>query len=184
MRPRPPHLSPGSRRVRRAFTVLELVFVVMIMGILAAAVIPAMDNLRTMRAGAARDDLIRMIEVAKGRAVASGKPHGLQIDIAGSTVTLMSLDADGDAIADPDPLTGDTRSINLAATYREILLAQFVNGDGVSGSGVIWFDFEANPHTRTLAGAFATLNDEQARVTLSSGEVVVVHPYSGVVEVQ
>lgn len=163
---------------------LELVFVVMIMGILAAAVIPAMDNVRTMRAGAARDDLVRMIEVAKGRAVASGKPHGLQIDIGDSTITLMSLDDDGDVIATPDPLTGDTRSINIATTYRDVLLAQFVNGDGVSGSGAIWFDFEANPHTRALNGSFAELNEEEARVTLSSGEVVVVYPYSGAVEVQ
>jgi len=176
------HLAPHHRR--SGFTLVELLVVVVLMGIISVSVIPAMSNIRSMREGAARDDLMRMIEVTKGRAVASGVPHGMRIDLSDSSLTIIEIDDLGEVQVEFDPLTGGDRTINLAAVYPGVNIASMINGDGAGGSGTIWFDYESSPHTRDGTGSFTSLNTQAASVTLSSGERVVVHPHSGTLEVQ
>jgi Tfp pilus assembly protein FimT len=158
--------------------------VVVIIGIISSTVIPAMDNIRSMREGAARDDFVRMIEVVKGRAVASGMPRGLQVNMADSSLSMVKINEMGSIEVEFDPLTGGDRIIYLSAIYSGVSINSMTNGDGVSGSGIIWFDFESNPHTRESNGDFSSLNVEAAEVTLSSNERVIVYPYSGTLEVQ
>jgi len=160
---------------------VELVVVMVIMGVVSVSVIPAVSNVRTMREGAARDDLVRMIEVAKGLAVASGMPHGLRIDLESSEVSVVLIDDLGGVVMQTDPLTGRARSVHLGVVYPGVELFSFRNGDGVGGTGTIWFDFESSPHTRSDSGVFEELNTLEAIVELSSGEQVAVYPYSGMV---
>lgn len=173
--------NPSSRS-RGAFTLVELMVVVLLMGIVAVTAIPAMGNVRTMREGAARDDVARLLEVIKARALATGSPCGLQVNVSDSTLTIVQLDDSGDIESVTDPLTSNARTLDLPSTYQDVTIESVVNGDGATGSGVIWFDYEANPHTRSSAGVFESINTEPATIELSSGQVVLVHPYTGVVE--
>ena len=175
---------PNQRLHRSGFTLVELMVVVVIMGIIAVSVIPAMNNVEEMRAGAARDDLVRLIEVAKGLAVASGTPHGVRIDLLGSEIELVEIDAQGDVQAKFDPLTNGTRSLDIQSVYPGVSLTNMINGDGGGGSGVVWFDYESSPHTRTSQGEFEAINTQAATITLSSGERVVIHPHSGLLGVE
>jgi len=156
--------------------------VVVIMGVVAVTVIPAMDNLREMREGAARDDVARMLEMTKGHALASGEPFGLRVDTSDSVLTMVQVSNAGGIVNTSDPLTGMSRSLILSQVYPDVTLGGFVNGDGASGPGIIWFDYEAYPHTRNINGVFTAINDEPAIITLSSSATVVVHAYSGLVE--
>lgn len=158
--------------------------VVVIMGIVTVSVIPAMNNLSRMREGAARDDLMRMFEIAKGRAVASGLPHGLLVNLTDSSVTIVEITSQGTVQVETDPLTNGNRTINIPNLYSGVTISAMTNGDGVGGSGIIWFDFESNPHTRTSQGDFVSLNSEVASIAISSGEFIAVHPHSGMLEVQ
>lgn len=160
---------------------VELVVVMVIMGIVSVSVIPAVSNVRTMREGAARDDLVRMIEVAKGLAVASGMPHGLRINLESSVVSVVLIDEFGAVVTETDALTGRDRAINLSVVYPGVEISSLRNGDGVGGSGTIWFNFESSPHTSTDAGEFVELNTLEAIVEMVSGEQVAVYPYSGMV---
>lgn len=181
----PVHSShPHSDRTRAAFTLVELLVVVVIMGIISVAVIPAMDNVSTIREGAARDDLVRYIEIARGKAVASGSPHGISINVFSSTITLVQINQLGQIESTFDPLTNTTRSLNLATLYQGVAINSFINGDGQSGDGIIWFDFESTPHTRDNSGNFLALNTEPALIQLSSDEVIYVYNNSGTLEVQ
>lgn len=173
-----------TSRTRSGFTLIELMMVVVIMGIISTTVLPAMGNVRAMREGAARDDLMRFIEVTKGRAVASGMPHGLQINLSDSSLTIVRITDAGTVEVEPDPLTNRDRAINLSSLYSGVTLTDMINGNGAGGSGTIWFDYESNPHTRSSSGVFLSLNSSIVTVAVSSGEFVVVHPYSGVLEVQ
>lgn len=173
-----------SRPRRHAFTLVELMVVVLLMGIVAVTVVPAMDNVQMMRNGAARDDTMRLLELAKARALATGMPNGIEISLNSSSLTLVQINDDGQVESVVDPLTYQSRTITLPITYSGVTIASMVNGDGVSGSGTIWFDYEANPHTREQNGAFIELNDESALIELSSDEIIIVHAYSGVVELQ
>lgn len=166
----------------RAFTLVELMMVVVIMGIVSVTVIPAMDNVRGMREGAARDDVARLFEVTKGYAIASGKPVGLRVALSESTLSIVTIDPAGGIVLLNEPLTGNARTLWVEQTYPGVTLTGFTNGDGVSGDGIVWFDFEANPHTRNPNGVFKSLNDDPAVITLSSSSTVIVHAYSGLVE--
>ncbi|MFG0314097.1 MAG: Tfp pilus assembly protein FimT/FimU [Phycisphaerales bacterium] len=171
-----------SRPVRAAFTLVELMIVVVLMGIIAVSVIPAIGSVQGMREGAARDEVGRMLEVAKARAIASGVPCGLEIDLNESSLTIVRL-SDAGSIEDlSDPLTMRARSVVLPSVFSGVTLSGLTNGDGVGGSGIIWFNYEATPHTRTSGGALEATNSSNATIELSSGQQVVVHAYTGVVE--
>jgi len=169
---------------QNGFTLLELMIVVVIMVIISVSVLPAMGNIRTMREGAARDDLVRMIEVAKGRSVASGMPYGLEVNLSTHVIRLVQVNSLGETEITYDPLTNGERTIDLSIVYPGVTILSMINGDGDSGSGTIWFDYEATPHTRNDSGAFVSLNSESATITLSSREQIIVYPYSGAMEVQ
>lgn len=176
---------PGIGRSRSAgFTLVELMIVVVLMGIISVTVIPAMDNLSSIREGAARDDIVRMIEVTKGRAVASGMPHGLNIDLANAEISIYEMTDEGEIEVEIDPLTNDERLLHVSSIYPGVTLSSFINGDGSFGSAVLWFDYESNPHMRNSDGTFRSLNSEPAVITISSGEQILVHHHSGMVEVR
>ncbi len=155
---------------------------VLIMGVIAVSVIPAMDNVRAMRRGAARDDVARMLGIARARASASGRPHGLAVSLSDSTVTIVRITAPGVVEDDPDPLTGAARMIDLDATYPGVEISGMTNGDGSTGEGTLWFNHDGEPHTRAADGSFDAFNTQEALVALSSGGSVAVYPYSGMVE--
>ncbi|MCR9076520.1 MAG: prepilin-type N-terminal cleavage/methylation domain-containing protein [bacterium] len=176
------HQLLTTRCARAAFTLVELMIVVILMGIISASVIPAIGSVQGMREGAARDELGRMLEVTKARAIASGVPSGLQIDLNESSLTIVHLSDAGAVEELTDPLTLETRSVVLPSVYTGVTLDGFTNGDGAGGSGTIWFNYEATPHTRTSGGAMEATNSSNATIELSSGQQVIVHAYSGVVE--
>jgi Tfp pilus assembly protein FimT len=156
--------------------------VVVLMGIVAVSVIPAMDNVRAMREGAARDDVARLLEVTKARAIAMGSPNGLRVSTSDSTLSVVQIDEAGGVVSMTDPLTNRARVLDIGVTYQSVKIEAMVNGDGVSGPGVIWFDYEAVPHTRSSSGTFEAFNNEPVSIELSSGQIVLVHPHTGVVE--
>jgi FlaG/FlaF family flagellin (archaellin) len=156
--------------------------VVVLMGVISVSVIPAFESVQTMREGAARDDILRMFEIAKGRSVASGIPHGLDIDLIDSTVSIVEIDSGGSIQLEYDPLTNSDKSLNITQLYPGVEIETLTNGNGDSGSGTVWFDFESTPHVRNQDGSFDQLNAQTVTMTLSSGKQIVVHPYSGAVE--
>jgi hypothetical protein len=111
-------------------------------------------------------------------------PNGIAISLNTSSLTLVQVNDDGQVDTVVDPLTYQSRTITLPNTNSGVTIASMVNGDRDSGSGTIWFDYEANPHTREQNGSFIELNDEPALIELSSDEAIIVHAYSGVVELQ
>ncbi len=179
-----PSIQHVQYALRSGFTLLELMVAVVIMGIISVSVIPAMDNIRSMRQGAARDDMTRYIHIARGRAIASGTPYGIEIDLAESSLAIVRMNDRGDPEAVIDPLTNLPKQIHLQILYPGVSIQEMINGDGISGSGTVWFDFESNPMTYDSVSDNFVVNTRVVVISLSSGEQVMVHPYSGTVEVQ
>lgn len=164
----------------RAFTLVELMFVVMLMGILAVSVIPAMGNVTQMRAGAARDDLSRTLEFARSQAMSIGQPVGVRIDPEESTLELVGIDSVGEIIVLNDPLTTKPRIVSISDSYSG---AEITGLDGVEDdNAVIWFDFDGTPHTRSGDGSFIAFNDDPVEILINDDLLVVVHAYSGMVQ--
>ena len=176
--------SLPTRSSRRGFTLVELMLVIVLMGIIAVSVLPAMGNVQIMREGAARDDLARMLDITRSRALATGTPTGVRIDLNDSTISLVETENGTSITPLIDPLTYNPRMLDIDDTYTRVTIESMTNGNGDSGSGYVWFDFDATPHTRSGSGAFESDNQEQVEIELSSGQSVIVHPYSGVVELR
>ncbi|MFG0245831.1 MAG: prepilin-type N-terminal cleavage/methylation domain-containing protein [Phycisphaerales bacterium JB052] len=170
-----------DRRAHAGFTLVELMLVVVLMGIITVSVIPTMANVQAMRNGAARDDVARMLDVTRARAMAAGEPMGMRVNLTDSQLDMVEIGTTGTATPVSDPLTGEARSIDISAAYSGVSVIRMINGDGSSGSGTVWFDYEGTPHTRNNDGSFAALNEEQVEITLDSGERVLVYAYTGVV---
>ena len=180
-------LRNGRRRVMRAgsgYTLLELLLIVVIMGILASSAIPVLNQSTRARQGASRDEVVRLFEFARGRAMAGGVPAGVVVDTSDNTLRLVTLDENGEALDMVDPIDGGIKQSNLSNEYAGVVIDSFVNGDGSSGDGVVWFDFRSEPHTRDDTGAFDSSFSQSATLTLSTGTLIVIHAYTGMVEDQ
>lgn len=170
-------------RLRKAFTVYELLVVVVIMGIIAVSATPVLSQSIEARQAAARDEVVRLLEYARGRAIATGFPAGVRVDTNESTLRLVTISEAGAIVDLSDPINGASMGANLSLEFAEVQISSFVNGDGNSGTGTVWFDYQAEPHTRDdVSGVFDAIFVQNATITLSTGVSVVVHADSGFVE--
>jgi type II secretion system protein H len=84
------------------FTLIEVIAVVAIFALLVAVVAPNLGRLsgRTLRGAA--DDLASRLELARQRAVVTGVPHRLWIDLDQATYRLEWLVGDAEAAGEPE----------------------------------------------------------------------------------
>jgi Tfp pilus assembly protein FimT len=178
--------NKATRSLRRGgYTILELLLIVVIMGIVSSAVIPVMNQSLQARQGASRDEVVRLLEFARGLAIASGVPVGVLVDMDTSSVGLVKIDSAGEITDVLDPIDGAPKQTVLSDEYAGVVISSMVNGDGTSGNGTIWFDFRAEPHTRDdVSGAFDEAFIQNATITLSTDVQIVVHAGSGLVVLQ
>jgi len=177
--------SRSSRLIRSrrgGYTILELMLIVVILGIVASTAIPVMNQSIQARQAASRDEVFRLLEFARGRALASGMPVGVVVNTSTSSMRLVTINSDGEVLDVVDPLDGRSKESDLTAMFAGVSIYSMVNGDGGSGDGTIWFDFRAEPHTRDEeSGAFDAVFSQNATITLSTDAQIVVHADSGLV---
>jgi prepilin-type N-terminal cleavage/methylation domain-containing protein len=173
--------SASTSRLRSAFTLVELLVTVTLMAILAVSVIPTLGIIDDIRKGSARDEVIRILEYSRSRAVASGRPCGVLADTFGSTVTMVQIASDGSIEPMLNPFGLDEESASIQVQYPGVTVSQV---DAQSdATGTIWFTYNAQPHSRNADGTFSQLNTHNASITLSSGDEIRVYAYTGYVEV-
>ncbi len=170
-----------TSRARRGFTLLEVLVVVTIMSILAVSAVPTLGVINDTQKGSARDEVIRMLEYARARAVASGRPCGVQASTLGSMMTMVQVAADGSIEPMLDPFGVDEEPISIENKFAGVSIASVdAQTDALE---TIWFTYNAQPHSRLADGSFGQINTANASITLSSGDQILVYPYTGFVEV-
>lgn len=173
----------GALPLRGGFTLIELMVVVVILSILSASVIPMMSQSVQARQGASRDEVVRYFEFARGRAIAAGVPVGVFVDTNNGVLQIVTISDAGAIVNVTDPINGKIKQVDLGDEYGGVSIGSFVNGNGNSGNGTAWFDFQAEPHTRDgISGVFDAVFTQNATVTLSTGTLIVIHAGSGLVE--
>ncbi len=164
--------------MRRAFTLIEVVAVSVILAILAVSVIPAFDTVDAARRTAAADEIARLMTVIRAHTMATGDAAGISID--GDTLTPIRIDSTGVATEPiPGPLGSVRPTLDIAAAFPGVEITGVTLGDGSTADGTIWFGYDGTPRLRD-----ANLNDtgpatEDTVIVVTGGERVRFRRLSG-----
>lgn len=136
--------------MKKAFTMLELVFVIVVIGILAAAILPRMDRDTAAEAAIRLQSDIRytqhlaLIDDKYDAGNANWAQNRWQIAFTNNSYTIASNNG---ALAARDPETGNAIAIDLNDEYGATI--DLSNCDG--GATVISFDHLGRPMTGNLS---------------------------------
>lgn len=131
-----------SRRpegARRAFTLIEMLIVIVMLGIASALVIPAMGSVGYLRVHGALRTIVADITFAQSDAIAFQQPRAVVFDLTARTYNLVqvtgtSIDLTNNTMYDPGKATGryviDFKSENFGGA--QVTAASF----GSTGTGV------------------------------------------------
>ena len=107
-------MAPAARARDAAFTLLEILSVVAIFALIAGLALPNFSGLHARNLKHQARRIVAQIELARQRAIVTGTPHRLFIDIDGAAYRIESLatedEADGDGEADGMETFADTSS--------------------------------------------------------------------------
>ncbi len=177
-----PTVTSCLSRKPRAFTLVELVTVVVIVGILAASAIPAFGTLSSSRQAAAGKEVARLLLVARSCAVASGRPTGVKFD-TGSAITIVNIPTTGAApAAMTDPLGQPEPTVSLPGLFNGVKIVSVVLGDSTAGNVTLWFAYDGTPQTRTSGGTLGSAWTKDATIALTGGGTLTVRKGSGLIE--
>jgi prepilin-type N-terminal cleavage/methylation domain-containing protein len=164
---------------RNAFTLIELVAVIVITAILAGVAVPALSSIGGSRSAAAGRAIGQHLSFARERALNSGNRVWVVFDPAAESYQLLAEPDAGAGLADAQPLADPATGRTLGLTLG---VEQFV-GVGIATAS---FDGAATVGFDWLGGPLAQSGDPLAtegEVVLDSGLVLVVRTLTGDVSV-
>ncbi|MCB9846464.1 MAG: prepilin-type N-terminal cleavage/methylation domain-containing protein [Phycisphaeraceae bacterium] len=170
-------------RFHRGFSLIEVTLTIILMGIVAATVMPSLTTIEDTRGAAAADEVRRLLAVARGRAMMTGCPCGVDVDPETETLRLVQIIEEG---GDVEPMTdglGAARdSVVMPSIFRGVGISEFTDGAGTGGAGTAWFGYDGIPEVRDASGALISMADEDIRIEMTGGEIVIVRAVSGLIE--
>lgn len=181
--------GPAARargpRPPRAFTLLEVMVVVVIMGIVSFTVVPSLSLVADANALAAAREIERLHVLARSTATATGQPAAAVPDLTAGSITLWTFEP-----GEPSPsraldaLGRSNEPVSLPARFGGTTLATIAGGVSHAAGERLWFAYDGTPEVRDSDGTRLRALDADATYTTSTGQVVVVRSVSGLVERQ
>lgn len=174
----------AAQRGRSAFTLVEMALVVLISGIIAVMVIPAWNSLTGTRQAAAAEEVERRCVAARSQALAEGRPVGIRVDPANSTVQTYVITTPGAVPSVAIMIDGQPEeALNLSIAYSGASITSLVAGNGSNGAQVLWFGYDGAPQLRdattgTLTGPWT----QDAVIAMAGGQQVIIRMKSGMVQ--
>lgn len=148
---------------------------------LSIAAAPAMTVVQRSRERAALSETARLLTLAQRRAVATGEPTGVAIDVDAGAITLLRLPSgSAQPVALDGPSGGPRLALHLGITFPGVRVESFVSGGAAVAPDELWFDRSGAAHGRNRADLTALGRD--ARLELSGDGVIVVRQVTGAVE--
>ena len=122
-------MRANAEHVRRAFTLLEMIVVVIVIGIMSALIIPRMGGNQYREYSLTVERVNDVVLMFAHRGSTSNQPAGLRFDSQRNQFELLTkVDEDGEYFWKPDPLA---RPVTLPDWFDEHALSIFVDGEYV-----------------------------------------------------
>ncbi len=181
--------APVSTRTQRAeprgrcaFTLIEMVAVIVLLGVLAATATPVLANMQRGREAALAREAERRVELAAATALSTTFPTGVQFSIVNQTMTLLEITASGAAPTTITPTAG--------AKFPDMSVSTIFPGTSIttvdladSGSPeTIWFDYDGSPQTRNVDGTNPVALTRDAVITFKGGHTLTIRQITGLIE--
>lgn len=171
-------------RTSRGFSLIELIVVIAITAVLAVSAVPALDRVRETTQLAARDEVHRLLEHARARAIQAGAAAALRIDL--DSQSLGTMTTTGSAVLPMNgPLGMPSDESMISVLFQGVEIERVVDAAGQAhqvGSALLWFGHDGMPERRSSTGELLGLATSDAVITSSSGWTVTVHRGSGMIE--
>lgn len=142
----------SDRSSHHGFTLVELAVVMVMMSIIAAGVLPALDRLDDTRRAAALAEVRAALRTARAHALAQGDPTGLSIDPETETIATVWLAPGSTPVALLDALGSPSVPVDLSLAFDSASIVSVTLADGSSGAGVIWFSNDGSLELREEDG--------------------------------
>lgn len=165
---------------RSGFTLVEVLTVVVVLAILAAAVAPGFGSMRARSGDAAEESIRGMLHAARATASASGTPTGVEIDTTLARVRLVQY-LDGAVSPAPGVLGVARKPVWISRDFAGTSIVAITLTDGSApASGVLWFGFDGMPQLRDEDGSLVGLAASEGIIDLGDGREIRVDPVTGV----
>lgn len=166
----------------RAFTLFEAMVVVLVVGVLASGAIPAANLLVEMNRATASHEIVRSIELARARAMATGRPHGVWFSVSDQAMRPVWLATTNAAPTPAQNQTGGEQDLVPFHSFGNVSLSEYLGGDGVSTEGTVWFGSDGTPQARSNTGTLLGSWSADARLRIQGETAITVRRLTGLVE--
>ena len=166
----------------RGFTLVEVTVVTVLLAILAASVLPALEQMDKTRRAGALAEIGLTLRSARSHAMASGDPVGVKIDLDAGSMQPMRLPPGGsvlpmiDAMGSPEPVCV------LSHLFPGVAIAEVVLPDGSITSGTVWFASEGSLERRAANGSYLGPATFDFSIQIKDGGSIVVDRMTGLVQ--
>lgn len=165
-----------------AFTLLEAMIVVLVVGVLAASAVPAVNLLVEMNRATASHEVARTVELARARAMATGRPHGVWFSVREQAMRSVWIETTNAAPTPARAQTGDEQPLVHFRSFGNVSLSVYTGGDGVSTEGTIWFGSDGTPQARSSTGTLLGAWASDATLRIEGESLIAVRRLSGLVQ--
>jgi prepilin-type N-terminal cleavage/methylation domain-containing protein len=169
-----------SRRQHRAFTLVEILVVVIILGITSAIIIPSIGTRDDLKVAAGARLVVSDLIFAQNRAIATQQMHYVLFDPANERYSVLT-GLPSTYVTHPITKSNFITTMNGPGGTEGLL----IDSAGFGGQPIIGFDEMGIPYSVT-GGGVATALVDAGTVDVTCGELSVtvsVEPYTGEIQV-
>ena len=173
---------PRGAGSRTAFSLFELVGVLVILGVLAGTAIPVVSSITGLKVEAVRAEVSASLVFARETAAATGLPTGVRMDISTQEMGYVQISALGAAPAPMLDVAGIPRQSVRVDRNGGAGFEGVTGASGVGADRIVWFGLAGVPQLRAADGSFSQEAPSDAVIAFTSGENLTVRAHTGLIE--
>ena len=180
--PRVPASAAALGRTRNAFTLIEILSVVIIIGIASAIILPQISARDDLRCAAAARSLMADLLYAQNRSIALQQMHYVQFNKAAGTWQIMAQNSNAPGAVITHPVNGTPYIVTVGTGN---LSKVSINSVSFDSQTTLAFDAMGVPYSYNAVTGTAALNAGSVVFKAGVNTIsVTVAPFSGEIKVQ